>query len=285
MAVTTVSDLNSLYNNIYERSVFVARELNLMTNLVENRDATGWMTRTTTIRPQVSAVSVTETQDFSAPTTFGKSSLATFTPGEVIAQAVMTDRELDTDPDNAVQDAAQELGAAIATKIDADLCSAFSSFSTDKGDGANATFTFAKFAAGISVLGYNNARQFGGLSAVLHPYHWHDLWLELGKPAATYTNLQDVTVQALRDYYVSTLLGNVAIYTNSNIAIDANTDAISAAFARPALLFDVRRPLRIEPQRDASARATEWNATAGYAYGVNRNTLGVKYTADATEPA
>lgn len=173
MAVTSVADLNSLFNNIYERAVFVARELNLMANLVDNRSAGGWMTRTTTIRPQVSAQSVGETQDFNAPTTFGKSSLATFTPGEVIAQVVLTDRDMETDPDSAVQDATLELGQAIATKIDQDLCADFTGFTTDKGDGANSTFTFAKFAAGIAVLGNNHARSYGGLNAVLHPYHWH----------------------------------------------------------------------------------------------------------------
>jgi hypothetical protein len=284
MAVTTVTDLNSLYNNIYERAVLAARALNLMANLVDNRSASGWMTRTTTIRPQVTAASVAEAQDFSAPTTFGKSSLATFTPGEVIAQAVLTDRDMETDPDSAQQQAVEELGAAIATKIDSDLCSAFTSFTTDKGNGASQTFTFAKFAAGISVLGNNNARQYGGLNAVLHPYHWHDLWLELGKPAATYPNLSDVTVQALRDYFVGTLLGNVAIYTTANIPL-SGSDAVSAAFAPPALLLDTRRPARMEVQRDASLRATELNMTAGYAYGVNRNAFGIKYTADATEPA
>jgi hypothetical protein len=112
-----------------------------------------------------------------------------------------------------------------------------------------------------------------------------DLWLELGKPAATYPNLSDVTVAALRDYFVSTLMGNVRIYTSGNIAVDANADAVSGAFVQPAIMFDVRRPLTIERERDGSARAWEINASAGYGYGAVRTELGVKYTADATAPA
>lgn len=112
-----------------------------------------------------------------------------------------------------------------------------------------------------------------------------DLWLELGKPAATYPNLSEITVAALREYFVSTLLGNVRIYTTGNIAVDANADAVSAAFNQLALLLDTRRAVRMETERDASARATEININAGYAHGINRNTFGVKYTADATEPA
>jgi hypothetical protein len=98
MAVTQVSDLNGLFNLIYEGALFVAREQNLMAQLVDNRSATGWMARKITIRPQVSAVSVEETEDFNSPTTFGAALKATLTPGEVIAQGVLTDRDMETDP-------------------------------------------------------------------------------------------------------------------------------------------------------------------------------------------
>lgn len=285
MAVTTVADLNSLFNLIYERAVFVAREANLMTGLVDTRSASGWMDRKTTIRPQVSAVSVGETQDFSSPTTFGKSQLASFTPGEIAAQVVLTDRDLETDPDSARDDAIMEMGMAISSKIDTDLIGTFASFATDKGDGANAAATFENFAAGVAVVNNVTKRSDGPISAVLHPYHWHDLWMELGKPAATYTNLQGVTEQALRDYYITTLLGNVRIFVSSNISVDGDGDAISGLFTRSAILFDVRRAMRMETERDASARAWELNVNAGYAYGLNRATYGVKFTADATEPA
>jgi hypothetical protein len=283
MAVTTVSDLNSLFNVIYERALFVAREQNLMASLVDNRSATGWMNRVVPTRPAITAVSVSESQDFASPTTFGRSTAATLTPGEIIAQVVLTDRDMETDPDSAMSDAVVELGGAIATKIDVDLLGLFTSFTTDKGDGANNTATMANFAAGCAVVRYNKATQYGPLTAVLHPYHWHDLWVELGQPAATYASLQDLTTQALRDYFVANLLG-ARIFVSSNIAIDTNTDAISGIFTQPAMMLDTRRQMRMEQERDASARAWELNVTAGYAYGIVRNTFGVKFTADATEP-
>lgn len=285
MAVTTVSDLNSLFNLIYERAVFVAREANLMTNLVDNRSASGWMDRKTTIRPQVSAVSVGETEDFNSPTTFGKSQLASFSPGEIAAQVVITDRDLETDPDSARDDAVMEMGMAISTKIDTDLIGTFGDFATDKGDGAGNAATFENFAAGAAVVNNVTKRTDGPINAVLHPYHWHDLWLELGKPAATYTNLQGVTEQALRDYYITSLLGGVRIFVSSNISVDASDDAVSGMFTRSAILLDTRRAMRMETERDASARAWELNVNAGYAYGLNRSTYGVAFTADAAEPA
>jgi len=283
MAVTQLSDLNSLFNTIYERAMFVAREANLMTGLITNKSATGWMDRNVSIRPQVSAVSVGETEDFNSPTTFGKSTLATISPGEIAAQVVLTDRDMETDPDGARSDAEFELGMSVATKIDTDLVGLFSSFSTDKGDGGGGTATFENFAAGCAVVRNNSKGSDGNPVAVLHPYQWHDLWLELGKPAATYPNLSDVTTQALRDYYVTSLLGGVRIFTSSNIT--SGTAAVGGIFTRNAIWLDTRRPVRMEPERDASARAWELNINAGYGYGLVRSTYGVKFTTDASEPS
>lgn len=283
MAVTQVSDLNSLFNLIYEGALFVAREQNLMAQLVDNRSATGWMARKVAIRPEVSAVSVAETEDFNSPTTFGATLKATLTPGEVIAQGVLTDRDSETDPYGAVRDLAQELGASIATKVDEDLVGLFGSFTTDKGPGAGNAATLATMGAAVAVLTNNKAFQYGAPVAVWHPYHWHDFWVALGQPAATYSNLQELTTEALRSYFVSNMLG-IRHFRSSNISVDSSDDAVSGIFSRPALMLDVRRAPRLEEQRDASARATEWNMTAGYAYGIVRQEFGVGYTADAATP-
>lgn len=284
MAVTAVADLNGLFNTIYQRAAFVAREMNLMAQLVEPQSATGWMTRNISKRPQLTAESVAETQDYSAPATFGKTSLANLTPGEVISQVVLTDRDMETDPDGAMRDAEAEMGGAVATKIDVDLLSLFSSFSKDKGAGAGATATLAKFAAAVAVLGNAHANKFGMINAVLHPYTWHDLWTELGLPAVQKPNFGDITVQVMNSYYKQEL-NNARVFVSANIAVDANDDAVSGMFVRPAIVLDTRRPMRLEPQRDASARAWELNMTAGYAYGVAQSTYGVAFTNDVTEPS
>jgi len=109
MAITKYSDISSFVAAIYERSVFVAREMNLMSNLVSNYSAQGWMTRTFSTRPQISAETVADGVDYSNPTTFGKSAVGTLTPAEAIAQVILTDQDIETDPDGAVNDAAYEL--------------------------------------------------------------------------------------------------------------------------------------------------------------------------------
>jgi len=283
MAMTTYSDISSFINSIYERSLFVVREMNLMSNLVENYSAQGWMTRTFSTRPEISAETVSDGVDYTNATSFGKSSVGTLTPQEAIAQVVLTDRNVESDPDGARNDAATELGSAIATKIDEDLVSVFSSLSVDAGAGAGSPATIATFAEAVALLKVAKAPT-TNLNAVVHPYHWHDVWVELGQPAATYSNLGDAMNEALRDYFMGRFLA-LNWYTSTNISVDASDDAISGVFSRQALALDMRRAYRLEPERDASLRAWELNATAGYAYGLGpRPAFGVKYTADATAP-
>ncbi len=281
MAITTKSALNSLFANIYEDALFVARETNIMTNLVRNFSARGWMTRNISQRPQLTAQEVAEGVDYANPQTFGKSSLANLTPGEKMAQVVLTDVDIETDPDNAREDASRELGGAIATKIDVDLAGTFTNFTTGKGSAGN-PITIANCAAAISVL--RNRSIPNPIHFVMHPYGWHDIWTELGQPAAEKVLLGEVANQALMDFYVGQWL-MATWFVNANISIDGSTDAISAVFSPQAIGFDSRKSPTLEPERDASLRAWELNMVAGYAYGVIRPTYGVKLTHDATEPS
>lgn len=282
MALSTVSSLNSLFAQIYEDAIFVARENNIMTGLVTNYSATGWMTRNLSTYNTITAESVSEGVDYSNAQEFTKTSLATLTPGEVIAQAILTDRRIDTDPQDARRDAATEMGAAVATKIDTDISGDFASFTTDVGPGAGSAATLAKFAVAQSRL--RNAKVPNPLYVVLHPFHWHDVFIELGQPSANQALLGDVANKALMDFYVGAWL-NMRWFVNANIAVDGSDDAVSAIFNPQALAFDSRKPPTLEPERDASLRAWELNMTAGYAHGVRRNAFGVKYTADASTPA
>ena len=285
MAVSTIAGLNSLFNTIYDDALMVAREQNLMSNLVTVTGATGWADRVISTRPAIEAVTVAETEDFNAPTSFGLTSKATITPTEAHSQVVMTQRDIETDPHQATRMASIELGGSIATKVDVDLVTLFASATTDKGDGAGSTATLANLSAAISVLGYNKALQYGNLVAVWHPYHWHDLFIEWAQPAATYSQLSgEQANEAMRRYFVD-MFYNCTHYISSNIAIDASDDAVSGVFVRDALMLDVRRPMNFEDERDASARAWEMNCNMGYGTGIVRQEFLMGFTADATEAA
>ena len=279
--LSTLADLNAFFNLIYEDVMFVARETNLMTGLVTNYSATGWMARKLTTYPSLVAEPINEAVDYSAAQLWDKQLVTTFTPSEIIAQVVLTDRRMETDPDDARRDASTEMGNAVAKKIDKDIIGDFASFSTDKGTGAGSAASISSFAASIAVLRNNLVPN--PVYIVAHPYHWHDVWTQLGQPGANQALLGDLANQALRDYFVGRWI-NVLWFTSANIAIDGSGDAVSAVFNPGALAFDSRKPPSMEPERDASLRAWELNITAGYAHGIRRSTFGVKYTADATEP-
>ena len=281
MAISTKSDISGYFNNIYEDALFVAREMNIMTGLVTPYSATGWMTRTISTYPTFTAASVSEGADYANPTTFNKSTLATLTPREIITQVILTDIRIDTDPQDARRDAATEMGNAIATKIDTDVASSFSSFTTDVGPGSAQTNTLAKFAVGVSRLRNNKVPS--PLYAVIHPYQWHDIWTELGQPASQKALLGDVANRALQDFFVGDWL-NIMWFTSVNVPT-SGTDAVGAVFNQQSLAFDSRKAPTLEPERDASLRAWELNLSAGYAYGVRRDTFGVKYTGDITTPS
>jgi len=282
MAVSTKASMNSLFNSIFEDALFVARERNLMTNLVRVYNAAGYAPRKISTYPAFTAGSVAEGVDYANAQEFTKTLLATLTPGEVMAQSILTDVRRETDPQDAFKDAADELGNAIATKIDTDLVGTFSSFTTDVGPGAGQPATLAKIAAGISILRNNKAPS--PIYVVLHPFHWHDIWSQLGQPTANQAFLGDTANQAMREFYVGSFLG-AQWFLNANIPVDGSDDAVSAIFNPQAIAFDSRKAPTLEPERDASLRAWELNMVAGYAYGIQRPTFGVKYTADASTPS
>lgn len=280
-AISKVSDLNSLFNSIFEDAMFVARDTGLMVGLVTTYAAQGMAARKISVYPSFTAQETSEGVDYSNAQTLDKTLVATLTPKIVKAQAILTDERMMTDPQGARTDAAVEMGGAVATKIDLDLVSEFPNLTTDKGT-AGSALTIRRCAAGLAVLRKNNVR--GPFSVVLHPYGWHDVWVELGQPTANQAFLGDTANQAMRDYGVGSFL-SAAWYTDANIPnVSGTVDVVSAVFSRQAFAIDVRTAPEMEPERDASLSAWELNIRARYATGTRRPTYGVKLTHDATEP-
>jgi len=283
VAISQLTSISSYLPEIFEDAMFVAREQNLMSNLVFNYSGSGFMIRNVPVRPAITAEGIADAVDYNAPTTWTKSAGATLTPGEIIAQALLTDQHIESDQEDATRTVSIELGGAIATKIDVDVLSDFSSLTAEAGPGAGNALNYSYLAAAY-VLASTAAKSAGPFYAVLHPYQWHDIWVELGRPAATYDFLGDVANEAMRSYAVGNWVG-MTWFTSANITIDASDDAVGAVFHREALALDTRRAPRLEAERDASLRATELNMTAGYAHGVRRSTYGRYITSDATTPA
>lgn len=278
-----VAQLNSNYiSQLYADAMFIARDRNIMQPLVRTfNDRTGDESRASLEYSSISASSVNEDEDFSAPTQFTKTQLANLTPGEIIAQVLLYDRRMETDPQNAREDASRELGNAIADKVETDLLSNFSSLTGGTVGSAGTSITWGHFFAARAQL--RGAKVPGPYSCVLHEYQWHDLAGTATVAAAQTTASDAFRDQVMSQFYVGQV-ADVSIYVTPNISIDASDDAYGAMFNRDAMAFDSRRAPRLEPERDASARAWELNITAKYAYGVWRPAFGVAMLFDATAP-
>jgi len=280
MALSTIADLNSLFNTIFEDAIFVAREQNLMTQLVTNFSANTMANRQMGIYPVIIAQETSEGVDYNNPITFDKTLHMDLTPKIVKAQVIITDERVMTDPDDVRRDSSLELGGSVATKIDVDLVAEFTNF--DDGVGAaGSALAISVVAAGISQLRASSIPS--PLSVVLHPHGWYDVWVELGAPAVNQSFLGDVANEALRNYFVGSFIG-ITWFTNANITVDASDDAISGLFHRGALAYDTRTPMQMETERDASLSATELNVVTRYAVGTRRANWGKSVTHDATEP-
>lgn len=282
MAYMTYSDISAFVNTVFEDALFVARDQEFMTRLVTLfNDRQGMAVRQSQIYGTAVINSVGETDDLVGQT-LTPSSLATLTPGEVAAQFPLTDQRLESDPFGVRQDAALELGRAMGQKIETDILGNFSSLTGGTVGSANNPMTWGIFFAALSRLRTANAPQ--PYVCVLHPYQWHDLGTAV-TPAGgvTGTNAPGFQDEVLNRFWVGRVSG-VEIYTTSNIATDANDDAVGAMFSRPAIAFDIRRAPRLEPERDASKRLWELNLSAIYGHGVWRPAFGIQIVSDVTAP-
>lgn len=276
------SDISSFINTIFEGAVLVARDNNVMTGLVRTfNDRTGVATRQNSQYGGASVNAIGETDDLVGQA-FTPSSIATLTPSEVGAQYFLTDTRRESDPFAVANDASQDLGLAMATKLETDLISSFSSLTGGTVGTAGSLITWGYFLAMEAQLKAQKAPY--PYFFVCHPYQWYQLAKAASVASSVATNAPESLKDEINTAFFVRQMGGVSIFVSSNFTIDANADTKPAMFSRDALALDMRRAPRIEPERDASRRGYELNLSAIYAKGVWRPTFGVQGIFDCTAP-
>ena len=277
MALTVTADLSDLFQNIIQEAIFTAQEKSLVRNFVSVLDISGTSGNTVQIPiyPNVAASAIAEGTDL-ASTAIATSSV-TVAVGEVGVQAVLTDLAAKTAMGDTAGQIGRVLGEAVAKKMDQDLIGLFTGFTAGFGS-AGAEITPAMIFKAAATLRNNNAE--GNPVCILHPYQAYQLKSELTN-AFSNPNAGEIQSSAMKTGYVG-MLGGVSIYESSNIAVDAEDDAIGCVFIPSAMGLAVKWDVNIEPQRDASLRAWELNATSAYGAGMLLDVNGVKLTSDAS---
>jgi len=279
MPYNTAADINEFVNTVWEDSILVARDNNVMSGLVLNfGDRQGLALRKNAEYGTVVFNQIAETDDLSSQT-FTPSVAQTLTPYEYGAQFFLTDSRLETDIYAARQDASQELGAGYGQSVDKNLAGLFSSLTAGTVGAAGSNFTWANFFAAITKM--RRALAPRPWVCVLLPEQWHCLGTAIA-PGATVTNSPYIQDEFLRQFFVANVSG-VDIFTSANIT--TGTSVFGGMFSRNALALDMRRPFRVEPERDASRRGFELNASSIYAYGAWRPQYGVAINTAGTAPA
>lgn len=280
--VSTTSDISGFFNTLFEDAMFVFRAQSLMANLVTTLQGTGLAARKQGVYPTITTSQVNEGVEVANAQTWNKSAKMELTPYIYHSQVILTQSMMDTDPDNTMDAASFEMGRAMAESVDTALAGDFAGFSTGVG-AAGSALTMKICAAALSIL--QAAKVPMPYTYVLHPFHWHDIWVELGQPAATYQFLGDVANEALRNYKVSEFNG-ATWYVNPNIDVDGSDDAVSAIFHREALALDTRKApqMYVTEKPDVAGYGYQLDLEMWYAHGERRDEAGVKITADATTP-
>ncbi len=279
----TYADISAFVNAIFEDAMLVARENNLATGLVTVfNDRAGMAARKNQEYGSATINAIGETDDLTSQA-FTPVALSTLTPQEFGAQFLLTDQRMESDPFGVRADAAQELGAAMAAKMDQDVFGNFTALTGGTVGASGTTITWGHVAAMVTRL----KAQFAPMPyyLVLHPYQWHSLFKAASIAASTsIAQSPEFTNSVMRNFYAGTVMGGLNIFVTANVPV-SGTDAYCAVFARPALALDIRRAPRLEPERDASRRAWELNMTAIYAEGVWRPKFGIQGIFDASAPS
>src|ERR1043165_7918610 len=272
MPMNTYSDIVGYVQTIFEDAMFVAREQNVMTGLVTQFSASGDATRTNSNYGTATINALAETDDLTSQA-FTPSTYQSLTPGEFGAQVFLTDRRIDNDPSNARNDASQELGMAMASKVERDLIADFANFTGGTLGAGGSLMTWGRLFAAEAIL--RAAQAPGRYRAVMSPFQFY----AMGTVAAitgtqrNAPNFQDRVQSNMQPTGVFSV-GNIDIVLSANIP--TGTASVAAMFAAPALALDTRRAPRLEPERDASRRGWELNLSGVYAHGVWRPEWGVK---------
>ena len=297
MAVTTDAVMADTVPTILERAMFIPMFRAEMAGLVwkirkELHD--GKNVNLPTFGTVV-ARNLTEGIDNTVSETMSDTSV-TITPGEVGCKMVLTDKLVRDDNEDVKAAAGRLLGEAMELKRDQDLLGQLASAGTTLGAGG--TWTLGQIAASRAIIRgvqpSSGGPWTGGLVAIQHPYVALDL-VDVMTPlapvsgtAGTGAPFGNMVEDVVRNYGIGRLFG-MPVLEDGNI--DITTIAATAkggVFATgegSAIVLATANEWSVEPERDASLRATELNITGEYGVGLYEADWIVTQNNDATTPA
>ena len=285
MSIITTSDLADTIETVLESARFTAKHKAIMRNLSWKID------RTAHKNPQarvpywntVTAGSLTEGVDMANPQDI-TDTLVTVTPAEYGCQVLLTDKVVRDDSEDVIRAAGRILGDAMELHCDQLLLAELGDGTNDLGSAGTATL--GHLAAAYAILSGVPAPK--PYACVMHPYALLDL-VDVFTPIIPTTNTSpvtggSVTDSVLRNYQIGRLFG-VPIYEEGNISTTTGDGGMFSSGEGGGLISVMAKDWEVEPERDASLRATELNIVGEYGAGEYLANYIVELSHDCTTPA
>lgn len=241
----------------------------------------------------VTARNLTEGIDNAVSETMSDTSV-TITPGEVGCKIILTDKLVRDNSEDIKGAAGRMLGNAMEVKRDQDLLLQLASAATTLGSGGTATM--GQVAAARAIVKGNPVSSGGpapgSLVIVHHPYVTLDI-VDILTPlipvaGTTSVSMAPMADEVVRNYGVGRLFGMPWIEDgNIDTASIANTakGGVFNTGEGSAIILATANEWSVEPERDASLRATELNITGEYGVGIYESDWIVTMNHDAALPA
>lgn len=224
----------------------------------------------------IAAAAVAEGTDLSTPTSFS-TDVTTVTASEIGVNVSLTDIAREGAAEDVAAAIGRQIGDGMANKVDQSLAALFEGFSNTVGSGA-AEITVDDIFKAAATLRANNAP--GPYVCILHPFQAFQLKKTLAGNGNTPMNNHDLANEALRSGYVGQVAG-MQIFETNNVTGPSAGGFVGAAMSADAIAYMVKRDMRIEEQRDASLRATEFVGSMAYGASELFDAYGVGIIADA----
>tara|TARA_R100001594_G_C4037065_1_gene262437 strand:- start:70 stop:927 length:858 start_codon:yes stop_codon:yes gene_type:complete len=283
-----MANLNSgdtqLLTNMLQEAVFTASEKSIADKVFKVYDMTGTpgLVAQIPVYPEIAAQERDQTTEV-ADTAMTVASVD-ITAAEIQARLDVSDLLSESTIRNMGSDVGQIIGSSIGEQIDTNAFALFTeaNISADVGDNADEVTPNTILNAVYQLRSLNAPTDAqGDYHCVLHPGQAFNVAKTLtANGAIALSNKGNDMLSS--SAYVGRLF-NVKVWQSSAIAADSvATDAQGCVFSPSAFGHVIKRPLRIESQRDASMRHTEYVGTTAVASAVVKAAYAVRIKGDKT---
>ena len=277
-----------ILTNVLQEAVFTASEKSIAGQVFNIYDMSGTpgLTAQIPVYPEISASAPAQTAEVA------ESSVAIaqvdLTAAEIAARVDVSDLLAESTARNMGSDVGVMLGGALGEKIDTDAFALFTESNiTNNVGGSGSEITPETILKAVYTLRSNSAPTDadGDYICVLHPSQMFNVAKVLTNAGFAASGaagaISNVGNNLLSSSAFVGRLYNVKMFQSTQIAADSSaTDALGAVFSPLAFAHMVKRPIRIETQRDISRRLTEYVATTARANAVVKDSYAVLVRGD-----